>query len=68
VTEYPRSKNLSEALAEAFGRFSPARLKLHATGLFGQVLDEIQSEFARLRSFNDPNGVYARMPVEISIR
>jgi protease-4 len=68
VTEYPRSKNLSEALAEAFGRFSPARLKLHATGLFGQVLGEIQSEFARLRSFNDPNGVYARMPVEISIR
>ena len=68
VTEFPRSKNLSEALAEAFGRFSPANLKLHATGLFGQVVDEIQNEFARLSAFNDPRGVYARMPVDISIR
>jgi protease-4 len=68
VTEYPRSKNLSEALAEAFGRFAPADLKLHASGLFGQVIDELQSEFARLRSFNDPHGVYARMPMDISIR
>lgn len=68
VTEYPRSKNLSEALAEAFGRFSPTSLKLHATGLFGQVVDEIQGEFDRLRAFNDPHGVYARMPVDLSIR
>ncbi len=67
VTEYPRSKNLSEALAEMLGRYAPASLKLHATGLLGQVVDHLATEFARLRAFNDPNGIYARMPIDLSI-
>jgi protease-4 len=68
VTEYPHSKNLSEAVAEALGKYAPTSLKLHATGLLGQVIDQLETEFARLRAFNDPNGVYARMPIDISIR
>ncbi len=67
VTEYPRSKTLSEALAEILGRYAPASLKLHATGLLGQVVDQLETEFARLRAFNDPNGIYARMPIDLSI-
>jgi protease-4 len=67
VSEYPRTKSLSEALAEAFGRYAPASLKLHATGLLGQVVDQLEAEFARLRAFNDPNGIYARMPIDLSI-
>jgi protease-4 len=67
VVEYPRSKNLSEALAEMFGKYAPASLHLHSTGLLGQIVDQLETQFARLRALNDPQGVYARMPMDISI-
>ena len=67
VTEYPRSRNLSEAIAQMLGRFSPEGLHLHSTGLVGEIKDRIEGEFAWLRSLNDPKGVYARMPVDLVI-
>jgi len=67
VSEYPRSKNLSEALAEMFGRYAPTSLHLGASGIVGQIVEEVKSVFARLRALNDPQGVYARMPVDIAI-
>jgi len=68
VTEYPRSRNLSEAIAEMLGKIAPAGLHLHSTGLVGEITGRIESEFAWLRSLNDPRGVYARMPVDLVIR
>jgi protease-4 len=68
VVEYPKSKNLSEALAEMFGKYAPSSLRLHSTGLVGQIVDQLETQFARLRALNDPQGVYARMPMDISIR
>jgi len=68
VTEYPRSRNLSEAIAEMLGKVAPAGLHLHSTGLVGEITGRIESEFAWLRSLNDPRGVYARMPVDLVIR
>jgi len=68
VSEYPRSKNLSEALAEMFGRYAPASLHLKSSGIVGQIVDELESVFARLRALNDPQGVYARMPMDIAVR
>ncbi len=68
VSEFPRSKNLSEALAEMFGRYAPASLHLKSSGIVGQIVDELQSVFARLRALNDPQGVYARMPMDIAVR
>jgi protease-4 len=68
VVEYPKSKNLSEALAEMLGKYEPARLHASQTGLVGQIVGELEGAFARLRALNDPRGVYARMPVDISIR
>ena len=67
LEEYPRSKNLSEALAEMFGRFAPASLHIHSASLVDRVADRIDSELAHLRSFNDPVGVYARMPMSLDI-
>jgi protease-4 len=67
LEEYPRSKNLSEALAEMFGRFAPATLHLHSGSLVDQIAGRIDTELAHLRSFNDPMGVYARMPMSLDI-
>jgi len=67
VVEYPRSKNLSEALAEMFGKYAPAGLRLHSTGFLDQIVEQIKTQFSRLRAFNDPRGIYARMPMEIAI-
>ena len=68
VVEYPRSRNLSEALAEMFGKIAPPTLHIDSTGLVGQIAERLSSELAELRSYNDPRGVYARMPVNLDIR
>jgi protease IV len=67
IVEYPRSKNLSEAIAEFLGKYAPVSLSVRPTGLLGVVADRIQAEFAWMRTLNDPQGVYARMPVELVI-
>jgi protease-4 len=67
VTEYPKSRNLSEAIAEMLGKFSPVSLHLHSTGLLGQITERIETEFSWLRSLNDPQGLYARMPADLVI-
>jgi protease IV len=67
IIEYPRSKNLSEAVAEFLGKYAPVSLHVRPTGFFGEVADRIEAEFAWMRTLNDPQGVYARMPVELVI-
>ena len=67
ITEYPRSRNLSEAIAEMLGKVAPEGLHLHSTGFVGEVKERIESEFAALRALNDPRGVYARLPVDLAI-
>ena len=68
VSEYPRSRNLTEALAEALGKFAPESLHLKSGGLVGQVSQRVETEFTLLKSLNDPNGVYARLPADLAIR
>lgn len=69
IAEYPTTKNLSEAIAEAFGKYAPTSLHLaQPTGLVGQITEEIQSELSWLSALNDSQGVYARMPVNVLIR
>jgi protease-4 len=67
VIEYPKSKSLSEAIAEYMGKFRPVSLHVRPAGILGEVTDRIESEFSWLSSLNDPRGVYARMPVELVI-
>jgi protease-4 len=67
LVEYPKSKTLSEAIAEALGRFAPATIHIRSTGLVGQITERIGAELARLQSFNDPVGVYARLPMDLDI-
>jgi len=68
VTEYPRTRNLSEAIAEALGKLAPTSLHLKTSGAFGEIATRIQAEISMLNSLNDPKGIYARMPVDLAIR
>jgi protease IV len=68
LVEYPRSKNLSEAIAEMIGKTSPSTIHIQATGLVGQIAGQIEAALSELRSFNDPIGVYARLPMDLDIR
>jgi len=67
ISEYPRSRNLSEAIAEMLGKFAPVSLHIHSSGLLGQVTERIETEFSWLKSLNDPQGLYARMPADLAI-
>ena len=67
LVEYPQKKELAEAISEYLGRISPNSQVLGHTGLVGQIADRLQEELKVLQAFNDPQGVYARMPVELSI-
>ncbi|HEY1792855.1 MAG TPA: signal peptide peptidase SppA [Opitutaceae bacterium] len=68
VTEYPTSRNLSQAIAEALGKVAPITLRLRPTGLVGQVADLAEGEVSWLQGLNDPRGVYAKMPADLVIR
>jgi protease-4 len=67
LVEYPRTKNLSEALAEMFGKLAPPSLRVRSTGLIGQIAERLNAELSQLNSYNDPRGVYARMPMNLDI-
>ena len=66
VSEYPRKKDLAEAIAELLQKSSP--LDLREQGLAGQVASRFARELATLRAFNDPRGIYARLPVEVRVQ
>ena len=61
VVEYPRPKQLSAALTEVL---EGKRHEQTWTGPIGSLLQRTMSEFQRLRQFNDPRGLYARLPAE----
>ncbi|MEY2881632.1 MAG: hypothetical protein RLZZ15_4012, partial [Verrucomicrobiota bacterium] len=39
-----------------------------APGIAEQIARRLEAEMKMVRSFNDPRGVYARLPVNLSIR
>ncbi len=67
LVEYPRKKDFSEALSDLLGRFRTA-VKPARGGLESRMMETIRAQFALLESFNDPKGVYARLPVDLRIR
>lgn len=67
VTEYPRKKELLEAIQEFLEHHAPGAART-STGVLGRLTSRLEGEWKVLRSFNDPQGVYARLPLTISIR
>lgn len=67
VMEYPRKKDLGEAIAEMIERIQP-NSTIRGNDVVTQVTERLKADLAALKSYNDPQGVYARMPIELSIR
>ena len=64
VAEYPRRKQFAEAFAEAFeGR----RHDESFGGPLGVMLRDLTSEVRALARFNDPQGLYARLPFDLRL-
>ena len=66
VTEFPRSQTFAEYFAALFNEIRPAQTK--QSGLVAQVLGRVEEQAKALGQFNDPRGIYARMPLEIQVR
>jgi len=65
VTEYPRRKQLAEIIQELMRDATPDR-----TGDEGALLKlfgEFKEQARVLLRYNDPRGVYARLPADITI-
>lgn len=65
VDEYPRHKQFAEAFAEALEGKHREKAK---SGPVGAVLVQLQSELEALNRYNDPKGLYARLPFNLSVR
>ncbi|MCA0377151.1 MAG: signal peptide peptidase SppA [Gemmatimonadetes bacterium] len=75
VREYPRTKSAFERLTEMIER-KPAPLtsqmravaeQLTGTGPLGSLAGDLVREFATLAHWNDPRGMYARLPVLLRV-
>ncbi len=67
VSEYPQKKQLIEALAEALGK-QPREAGASVAGPLGGLLRRAQAELETLGQFNDPRGVYARLPFDLRLK
>lgn len=67
ISEYPRKKQFAEAMQDAIERIAP-NSSVRATGVAGQIGERIEAELKTLRAFNDPAGIYTRLPLEVVIR
>lgn len=65
LVEYPRKKELLEAVQEIMGQIIPENA--HSSSIAAQLAARIETELKTLRSFNDPQGIYARLPLNFSI-
>lgn len=67
LIEYPQKKDLAEALGELVGKMDPNSRAL-SQGLVGQVAGRIETGLEPLTGLNDPEGVYARLPLDLTVR
>ena len=64
IVEFPRHKDFSQVIAEALGRIQPASTRAL---LLEEVAQRLEEPAALLQQFNDPRGLYARLPFEIRL-
>jgi protease-4 len=65
LVEYPRKKDFAEALQDLVQRMAPNNAR--ASGVVGQIQQRVQDQLRMLNAFNDPQGVYARLPIDLAI-
>jgi protease-4 len=70
IYEYPGTRPLAEALAELFDdRISPeTRVGASLRGPLGVAVRAAEAQVEQLGRYNDPRGVYARLPLDLRVR
>lgn len=68
VTEYPRQKELFEAIQDFMEHHAPGFAKAKTGGIAGEIARRLETEVKTLRSYNDPQGIYARLPHHLIFR
>ncbi|WP_221773472.1 signal peptide peptidase SppA [Ruficoccus amylovorans] len=69
VTQIPERKNFSQALEEFLQQTGEQAPVVKGRGdLLTQAMKRLEAELAVVRSFNDPKGLYARLPYSLEIR
>lgn len=71
LVEYPHPREFLEALQDLLDRGLPELARSRAEldrSLTGEVVRRLQAELAVLKAMNDPQGVYARLPLNLSLR
>ncbi len=68
--EYPGTLPLAEALKDIFGGETQPETSLAAgmRGPFGRAVRQAETQVRMLDRFNDPRGVYARLPLDLRVR
>ncbi len=67
LREYPRQKELLEAIQDFLEHVVPSSVRSRG-GVAAKISERLEAEWKVLRAFNDPQGVYARLPLTFSIR
>ncbi|HUR57678.1 MAG TPA: signal peptide peptidase SppA, partial [Opitutaceae bacterium] len=65
LIEYPRQRELIEAIQELIEKNAPGFAK--SGSLAAKIARQLESEVKLLKTFNDPQGIYARLPMNLSI-
>ncbi len=64
LLEYPGQREFGEVLKELF---EDAGEQMARGGVSGRIVRQVETEVRALGQFNDPRGVYLRLPVELEI-
>ena len=66
LEEFPRKKDFSEVLSEMLDQLPTSRLPVRH-GLASRLSDRVEQELKTVESLNDPRGVYARLPLGLTV-
>ena len=67
LVELPRRKELLEVIQDFVERAAPGSTK-SSTDVVAQISRRLAAELQVIRAFNDPHGVYARLPLTMVLR
>lgn len=66
ISEFPRKKEFAEVLSEALNRLGTQGAR--SNGVVDEITRRLGADLELLKQFNDPVGIYARLPVELHLQ
>lgn len=65
LVEYPSTKDLTAQFLEMIDRLASRQAHASAGGVVDRLASRVGQEISELKAFNDPRGLYARLPIEL---